>query len=98
MDLQGKNPGGIHNSICMVRSVKRVTVAEALSDLDYKVLRMDIRRLEDKMARLTVRIAGTATRGDVSAPVDVTVNINGELEQIINTGLGLSAKMKGLQQ
>ena len=76
----------------------RENVAEALSDLDYKVLRMDIRRLEDKMARLTVRIAGTATRGDVSAPVDVTVNINGELEQIINTGLGLSAKMKGLQQ
>ena len=22
-----KNPGGIHNSICMVRSVKRVTVS-----------------------------------------------------------------------
>ena len=76
----------------------RENVAEALSDRDYKVLRMAIRRLEDKMARLTVRIAGTATRGDVSAPVDVTVNINGELEQIINTGLGLSAKMKGLQQ
>ena len=26
-----KNPGGIHNSICMVRSVKRVTVSEKKS-------------------------------------------------------------------
>ena len=31
MDVNGftrKNPGGIHNSICMVRSVRRVTVSE----------------------------------------------------------------------
>ena len=26
-----KDPGGIHNSICMVRSVKRVTVSEKKS-------------------------------------------------------------------
>ena len=26
-----KNPGGIHNSICMVRSVRRVTVSEKKS-------------------------------------------------------------------
>ena len=34
MDVNGftrKNPGGIHNSICMVRSVKRVTVSEKKS-------------------------------------------------------------------
>jgi len=76
----------------------RENVAEALSDLDYNVLRMDIRRTADEVARLTVRVAGTATRGNVSAPVDVTVNLNGELEQIINTGLGFSAKMKGKQK
>ena len=26
-----RNPGGIHNSICMVRSVKRVTLSEKKS-------------------------------------------------------------------
>ena len=29
--FQKKNPGAIHNSICMVRSVKRVTVSEKKS-------------------------------------------------------------------
>jgi len=72
----------------------RENVAEALSDLDYRVLRMDLRRIEGETARLIVRIAGTAIRGDTSVPVDVTVNLNGEIEQLINTGLGLSAKMK----
>lgn len=73
----------------------RQNIAEAMTDLDYKILRMDLRRLEDNVARLTVRIGGTATRGSTSVPVDVTVNLNGELEQLINTGLGFSARMKG---
>ena len=73
----------------------RANVANALTDLDYSVLKLSLRRGEGKAATLTTRISGTATRGDTSAPVDITLNFNGELEQIINTGLNLSNQLKG---
>ena len=73
----------------------RANVSKALSDIDYSVLRLDLRRGEGKSARLSVRLAGSATRGGVTVPVDLTLNFNGELEQILNTGLGLSARTKG---
>ena len=70
-------------------------VANALTDLDYSVLRFDLKRLEGKNATLGVRIEGSATRGELTVPVNLNLNINGELEQIINTGLGFSNKLKG---
>lgn len=73
----------------------RNNVAEALTDLDYSVLRMDLSRIGDREARLSIRLKGSAERGGAAVPVDLTVNFNGELEQMINTGLGLSSKLKG---
>lgn len=73
----------------------RANVADALTDLDYKVLRIDLAKTGDKTARLSFRIGGSATRGTRTVPVDLTLNVNGELEQLINAGLGYSAKMKG---
>jgi len=70
-------------------------VSDALTDLDYKVLRFDLKRTDGKASRLSVQISGTATRGRTTVPVDLTINLNGELEQLINTGLGYSAKLKG---
>ena len=70
-------------------------VANALTDLDYSVLRFDLKRLEGKNATLGVRIEGSATRGELTVPVNLNLNVNGELEQIINTGLGFSNKLKG---
>ena len=72
-------------------------VKNALSDLDFSVLKLDLTRRPDNQATLAVRISGTATRGDLTVPVDINVNINGELEQMINTGLGLSSLKKGKQ-
>ena len=76
----------------------RGNVATALNDLDYTVLRLDLKRLDGREATLGVRIEGTATRGGLTVPVNLTVNINGELEQIINTGLGYSNLLKGKQK
>ena len=70
-------------------------VRNALSDLDFSVLKLDLKRRPDNQATLSVRISGSATRGDLTVPVDINVNINGELEQLINTGLGLSNMQKG---
>ena len=72
-------------------------VKNALSDLDFSILKLDLKRRPDNQATLAVRISGTATRGDLTVPVDINVNINGELEQMINTGLGLSSLKKGKQ-
>ena len=76
----------------------RGNVAKALTDLDYSVLRINLRRARDRTSTLSFVLRGTATRDSLSVPVDLTLNFNGELEQLINTGLGLSAKTKGKKQ
>ena len=73
----------------------RNNVANALTDLDYSVLRLNLKPGKDKAATLSTTIRGTATRGRTSVPVDITLNFNGELEQLINTGLGYSNLLKG---
>lgn len=76
----------------------RANVSNALSDLDYSVLRLNLRRTDGDNATLSVTLRGTASRGKVSAPVDLTLNFNGALEQLVNTGLGYSALRKGKKQ
>lgn len=82
-------------AIAGVDDAARANVANALSDLDYSVLRFDLKRKEGRVLALSVRVEGTATRGDVTVPVNLTLNFNGEIEQLINTGLGYSRKLKG---
>ncbi|MBQ0032946.1 MAG: YdbH domain-containing protein [bacterium] len=76
----------------------RSNVADALTDLDYSVLRLNLKRGEGRSATLSTTLRGTATRGNLSVPVDITLNFNGELEQLINTGLGYSNLLKGKQK
>ena len=72
----------------------RRNVSNALADLDYTVLRLDLNRIADDSATLGIRIEGTATRGSVSAPVVLNVALHGDLEQLINTGLNITGKGK----
>ena len=76
----------------------RNNVANALTDLDYSVLRLNLKPNKDKTATLSTTIRGAVTRGTASVPVDITLNFNGELEQLINTGLGYSNLLKGNQK
>ena len=76
----------------------RCNVAAALADLDYSVLRLNLKRGKGSSATLSTTLRGTATRDRVSVPVDITLNFNGELEQLINTGLGYSNLLKGKQK
>ena len=78
-----------------IDEASRSNVANALSAMDYTVLRLDLKRKEGRIATLSIRVEGTATRGDTTVPVNITLNFNGELEQLINTGLGFSRKLKG---
>ena len=95
--LRLENPETVTGSLALagLDDATRDNVSNALTDLDYSVLRLDLRRTEGTNARLTVHLRGTATRGEKTVPVDITVNFNGEIEQLINTGLGYSAKLKG---
>ena len=98
--LKLRNAAAVTDSLALagLDEAARNNVADALTDLDYSVLRLDLTRNRDKTATLSTTVRGTATRGKVSAPVDITLNFNGELEQIINTGLGYSNLLKGKQK
>ena len=98
--LKLEDPTPITDNLAMagIDEAVRANVADALTDLDYSVLRVNLRRGDDRSATLSTTVRGTATRGKASVPVDITVNFNGELEQLINTGLGYSNLLKGKQK
>ena len=98
--LKLADPAPITDNLAMagIDETTRANVADALTDLDYSVLRLNLKRGEDKSATLSTTVRGTATRGKMSVPVDLTLNFNGDLEQLINTGLGYSNLLKGNQK
>ena len=98
--LKLNDPTPVTDNLAMagIDEATRANVANALTDLDYSVLRLNLRRGDGRSATLSTTVRGTATRGKTSAPVDITLNFNGELEQLINTGLGYSNLLKGKQK
>lgn len=72
----------------------RDNLRRALTNLDYSVLKLDIRREQSKTMALTARIEGTARRGKLSAPVSLNVTFRGDIEQLVNTGMKLTGKGK----
>ena len=95
--LKMHNPAPVTDNLAMagIDEATRSNVADALADLDYSVLRLNLRRGDGRSATLSTTIRGSATRGKTSVPVDITVNFNGALEQLVNTGLGYSNLTKG---
>ena len=98
--LKLNDPKPITDNLTMagIDEATRNNVTDALTDLDYSVLRLNLKRGKGKTATLSTTVRGSATRGKTSVPVDITVNFNGELEQLINTGLGYSNLLKGKQK
>ena len=98
--LKLDDPTPVTGNLAMagIDETTRNNVTDALTDLDYSVLRLNLKRGEGKTATLSTTVRGSATRGKTSVPVDITVNFNGELEQLINTGLGYSNLLKGKQK
>ena len=70
----------------------RRSVANALTDMDYSVLRLDLRRTSADEAALGIRLEGSATRGEMTVPVVLNITLHGAIEQLINTGLKLNSK------
>ena len=92
--LDESAPIGDSLALAGLDDATRNNVRRALANLDYSVLKLDIRREPDRTLALNVRIEGTATRGNVSAPVSLNITFRGDLEQLINTGLKLTGQGK----
>lgn len=76
---------------------QRDNVSHALSDLEYSVLRLDLSRIDDNNATLGIRLEGCAGGENLAVPVVLNLTLRGDINQLINTGLNLSGKMKGKQ-
>ena len=98
LKLQDPTPLTDNLALAGLDEAARNNVADALTDLDYSVLRLNLKRGDGRNATLSTTVRGTATRRSVSVPVDITLNFNGELEQLINTSLGYSNLLKGKQK
>lgn len=72
----------------------RNNFASAISNLDYSVLRMTLKPEEDGKMALGIKIEGSATQGDVSVPVSFEITFHGDIEELINTGLGITRNNK----
>lgn len=96
-NIRLRNPEEFSGNLALVGldDQTRTNLSSALTDLSYSVLRFDLTRGEGNDATLTTRVAGNATVRGQSVPVDVTVNLHGELEQLVNLGLEYSSKLKG---
>ena len=60
---------------------------KALSDLDYTVLRMDLKQNRDGTGRLAVQLEGSATDGSATVPVSLDLGFNGQLQDLVNVGI-----------
>jgi len=72
----------------------RKNIANALTDLDYSVLKLDLKRNNGPDAALNLRIEGSATRNGLTVPVVLDVTLHGAIEQLVNTSLKLNKKTK----
>ena len=62
----------------------------ALADLDYTVLRMDLRQNRDGTGRLAVQLEGAGTDGKTTIPVSLNLGFNGQLQDLVNVGIRAS--------
>ena len=66
----------------------RANLAKALCNLDYKVLRVVLRRDEDGGdSSLSLMLRGSATSGETTVPVNLDVTFRGDLDQLLDTGM-----------
>ena len=63
---------------------------KALADLDYTVLRMDLRQNRDGTGRLAVQLEGAGTDGKTTIPVSLNLGFNGQLQDLVNVGIRAS--------
>ena len=64
-------------------------VEQALRDFDFDLFRLDLKPAAQGLSSLTLRLSGRSRKTPAEVPVDLTVNLHGPLEQLLNLGLQL---------
>ena len=78
-----------------VPEAERENLSKVLADLDYNVLKVELKRGKDgEDSSLGLKIEGSATRGNTTVPVNLDVTFHGDLDQLINTGMKLRRKTR----
>ena len=67
-------------------------LSKALSDMDFSALKMDLEPHADGEAVLRMKVDGKSNFKDWPAPVDLSLNLHGPLERLLNMGLDMSRK------
>ena len=81
--------------ICNCKQVSYSDIEKALANLDYKVLKVELKRGKDaEDSSLDFKLEGTATHGNTTVPVNLDVTFHGDLDQLINTGIKLRRKTR----
>lgn len=78
---------GIHGEVQM-------SLAKALSNMDFNSFKIDLDpgRTVKADGKLSINMKGQSKDSDWPAPVDLTLNLHGPLEQLLNMGLKVSHK------
>lgn len=87
LHLEDASPVVDNLAACGVSDAECANVSAALENLEYSVLNINLRHEGEDALALTFKLEGTATKGGVTVPVNLTVTFHGALEQLINTGL-----------
>ena len=76
-----------------VDKATRDNLEKVLANLDYNVLKVELRRGKDgEDSSLGLKIEGTATHGATTVPVNLDVTFHGDIDQLVDTGMKLSKR------
>ena len=85
--MEALNRAGVPQPVCE-------NLGKALRDLDYDLFRLDLSQPRQGDGRVAIKLQGHSTNGKISTPVDIDVNVNGQIEQMLNLAVK-TAKLKG---
>lgn len=63
------------------------SLGEALHNLDYTLLRLDLSNAEGEENHLVLRLSGSSTTGKTKTPVDLNIGIHGDIQRLLNFGI-----------
>ena len=63
------------------------SLGEALHNLDYTLLRLDLSNGEDNENHLVLRLSGSSTAGKTTTPVDLNIAVHGDIQRLLNFGI-----------
>lgn len=77
-----------------IRGEMQEPLSKALSNMDFSTLRFELEPRENGEGTLRIKLVGKSNDKEWPAPVDLNLNLHGQLEKLINIGLDMLRKNK----